>query len=869
MMNAEQQRLLDNASKEVPLEIWGPYLSERQWGTVREDYSEGGDAWNYFTHDHARSRVYRWGEDGLAGISDYDQNLCFAIALWNGKDPILKERLFGLTNQEGNHGEDVKELYYYLDNLPTHYYMKHLYKYPQKAYPYADLLAVNRMRNKQEPEYEILDTGVFNDDCYFDIFTEYAKKGNEDIYIRIEIVNRGKDAAPITILPTLWFSNKWQFSPGTRKPVLQFIDTGIVHAAHEKLGDYYLYCKDSADIWFTENETNAEKIFNRPNNSLFVKDAFHDAVIHGMNTEALREIKQGTKCAAVYQFTMNGGEKKQLYLRLTKEQTTEPFTSDVTGIFVQRKKEADEFYQFVLPAGISEDLALIQRQAFAGLLWSRQYYHYDVERWYSTSDGIASVGGQRAYGRNSDWKNLKNRDVILMPDKWEYPWYAAWDLAFHCIAMAAIDPVFAKNQLIILTREWYMNAAGQIPAYEWNFSDVNPPVQAFAALQIYHIEKKRTGIGDIYFLKKIFQKLIINFTWWANRKDIDGNNIFGGGFLGLDNIGIFNRSMPLPGGMQLEQSDGTAWMGMYALNMMDMALEIALSDDAFEDTATKFYEHFVLIAEALNERGLWDNTDSFFYDVLNIPGERSFPLRLRSMVGLIPLFAVSIIRREHLNTLTDFKKAMEWIRNYRTANHAYLPNQREVDYTDMLFSLVDDDRLRALMNRVLDEDEFLAPGGVRALSKYYREHPYTINMQGASYTVTYDPGDSTSGLFGGNSNWRGPVWIPMNFLLVEAIKKYGNFYSDRLKVEFPKGSGNMINLTQVAEEIIRRIIHQFQRDENNVRPIHGRHNWFYQLPGNGSLCLFYEYFHGDDGSGIGASHQTGWTSLIVNMIGIA
>lgn len=866
MINAEEERLQENASKEVPLEKWGPYLSERQWGTVREDYSENGDAWNYFPHDHARSRVYRWGEDGLAGISDYEQNLCFAIALWNGNDPILKERLFGLTNQEGNHGEDVKELYYYLDNLPSHYYMRHLYKYPHKAYPYENLIDINKKRSKLEPEYEILDTGVFNEDAYFDVYTEYAKKDSEDIYIRIEILNRGKDPAPITLLPTLWFSNKWSFSPGKPKPLLQLDDNATIHAVHWKLGDYYLYCKDVADILFTENETNSLKLFKQPNSSVFVKDAFHDAIIDGSNLVALREVKQGTKCAVVYQCTLGGGESKQFYLRLTKEKTTQSFATGFENIFIQRKKEADQFYQSVLPVGASKDQALIQRQAFAGLLWSKQYYHYDVKRWYSTNDGIIPLDGKRAYGRNSDWKYLKSQDVLLMPDKWEYPWYAAWDLAFHCIAMAAIDPVFAKNQLIILTREWYMNSVGQIPAYEWNFSDVNPPVHAFAALQVYHIEQQRTGKGDINFLKKIFQKLIINFTWWANRKDINGNNIFGGGFLGLDNIGVFNRSMPLPGGDQLEQSDGTAWMGMYALNMMDMAMEIAMADDAFEDTATKFYEHFVLISESLNELGLWDDADSFFYDVLNIPGEASFPLRLRSMVGLVPLFAVSVIRSEYLDALPNFKKRMEWLRNYRMNNHEYLPTHQVADNTDLLFSLVNEDRLRALINRVLDEDEFLAPGGVRALSKYYKNHPYNINLLQNSYTVSYDPGDSVSGLFGGNSNWRGPVWMPMNFLLVEAIKKYGNFYGNRFKIEFPKQSGNLINLTEVAVEINNRIIKQFEIDAKNIRPIHGRYNWFYQLPGNENLCLFYEYFNGDDSSGVGASHQTGWTALVVNMI---
>ena len=865
-MTIEEQRLQDNALKEVPLELWGPYLSERQWGTVREDYSEGGDAWNYFPHDHARSRVYRWGEDGLAGISDYNQNLCFAIALWNGKDPILKERLFGLTNQEGNHGEDVKELYYYLDNLPSHYYMKHLYKYPQNNYPYEQLIEVNNRRNRLEPEYEILDTGIFNDGCYFDVYTEYAKNDSEDIYIRIEIINRGQNPAPLTILPTLWFANKWSFSPDIIKPKLTCLNSTTVHAQHDTFGDYFLYCKETGDLLFTENETNTEKLFGKPNPSIFVKDAFHDAIIHGVNRQQLYDIKQGTKCAVAYDFIINGGDTKQLYFRLTKEKTTEPFKEETDFIFTLRKKEADEFYGSVATDNISEDMALVQRQAFAGLLWSKQYYHYDVARWYSTSDGLTTDEGKRASGRNSDWKYLKNKDVIIMPDKWEYPWYAAWDLAFHCISMALIDPVFAKNQLIVLTREWYMNPSGQIPAYEWNFSDVNPPVHAFSALQIYRIEQQKTGKGDIRFLKQIFQKLIINFTWWANRKDINGNNIFGGGFLGLDNIGVFNRSMPLTDGIQLEQSDGTAWMGIYALNMMDIALEIALTDDAVENTATKFYEHFVLIAEALNERGLWNDKDAFYYDVLNIPGAPPLPLELRSMVGLVPLFAVSIIRKEHLETLPDFRKRMDWLKEYRSRNNEYLPTALKMDHTDLLLSLVNKDRLLALMNRVLNENEFLAPGGIRALSKYYRDHPYTINLQGTDYTVTYDPGDSTSGLFGGNSNWRGPVWMPLNFLLVEAIKKYGEFFGEDFQIEFPKESGRMISLTDAAAEINKRLISLFLKDDNNERPVHGRHNWFYQLPVNQDLCLFYEYINGDTSAGVGASHQTGWTALIVNLI---
>ncbi len=865
-MNAEQQRISKNAAKEVPLELWGPYLSERQWGTVREDYSLEGDAWNYFPHDHARSRVYRWGEDGLAGISDYEQNLCFAFALWNGKDPILKERLFGLTNQEGNHGEDVKELYYYLDNLPTHYYMRQLYKYPHQAYPYENLIEINKQRNKFEKEYEILDTGIFNDNAYFDIYFEYAKQTSEDIFIKIDIHNRGSVAAPLTILPTIWFANKWQYDSNSEKPFVAIYNAQTIHANHPKLGDYYFYCQDSTEILFTENETNYEKLFNKPNNTAFVKDAFHDAVIHGKNRAQLNSNARGTKSAAVYELILQPGERRQLYFRLSSELTETPFNMDPTAVFEIRKNEADDFYNAIIARNIPNDIALIQRQAFAGLLWSKQFYHYDVKRWYSTGDGITETVFQRSYGRNSNWKNLKNKDVLIMPDKWEYPWYASWDLAFHCIAMSMVDPVFAKNQLITLTREWYMNPAGQIPAYEWNFSDVNPPVQAFAALQVYYIEQKKMGIGDIVFLKKIFQKLIINFTWWANRKDEDGNNIFAGGFLGLDNIGVFNRNSTLEKGVQLEQSDGTAWMGMYALNLMDMALEIALYDNAFEDSATKFYEHFVLIAEALNEQGLWDQADSFFYDVLNMPNGEQLPLKLRSMVGLIPIFAVSIISTDHLKTLEDFTKRIDWLQAYRIINKEYIPSQVTSDGKGILFSLLSQERLKDLLERVLDENEFLAPGGIRALSKVYKEKPYSINLQGENYSVSYDPGDSTSGLFGGNSNWRGPVWMPLNYLLVVAIKKYANFYGNSFTIEFPKASGKFISLIEVANEITKRLISQMATDDTHTRPVHGRHNWFYQQEGNQELCLFYEYFNGDDASGVGASHQTGWTALLVNLI---
>ena len=662
MVNRELERLQDNARKEIPLEKWGPYLTERQWGTVREDYSEDGNAWAYFPHDHARSRVYRWGEDGLGGISDSRQQLCFSIALWNGKDPILKERLFGLANKEGNHGEDVKELYYYLDNLPSHYYMKYLYKYPQQAYPYENLVEENARRNRNHPEYEILDTGIFDEDRYFDVFIEYAKQDEEDIFIKIEIVNRGPEKATITLLPTLWFYNSWQYEGEDNKPYINWISDESVYAHHHILEDYYFYFDRAKEVLFTENETNFQKLFNKPNTSEFVKDAFHDAIIKGTNYEKLKERKYGTKCSPVYKFDIDSKKSIAVFLRLSNKNVEKPFAADFKDIFIKRKNEADVFYETIHPDTSNEDQKNIQRQAFAGLLWNKQYYHYDLVRWLNTSDGITPVSAERKNGRNHTWKYLKNQDILSMPDNWEYPWYAAWDMAFHCITFAVIDPVFAKHQLSLLMREWYMNPQGQLPAYEWNFSDVNPPVHAFAALQIYKTEQAIYGKTDIDFLKKIFQKLIINFTWWINRKDENGNNIFEGGFLGLDNIGLFNRSMVLPGNAYLEQADGTSWMGMYALDMMNIALEIALHDPSFEDTATKFYEHFVIIAEALNELGLWDEEDKFFYDVLSIDKSDAFPLRVRSVVGLSPLFAVTVIEKGVFEKLPDFTKRMQWFR---------------------------------------------------------------------------------------------------------------------------------------------------------------------------------------------------------------
>src|ERR1017187_96883 len=865
MNSKEHQRLQANSKKEVPLEKWGPYLSERQWGTVREDYSSNGDAWNYFPHDHARSRVYRWGEDGLAGISDIFQNLCFSIALWNGKDPILKERLFGLNNLEGNHGEDVKELYYYLDNIPTHYYMKYLYKYPQEAYPYLDLINKNKSLTKQDPEYEILDTGIFNDNRYFDVYVEYAKNNSEDIFIKIEIINRGEQAAPITVLPTLWFYNRWQYAGDEAKPIIMSLDTRSAKATHKFLGDYFLYFKEDADTLFTENETNFERLYNTANRTEFVKDAFHEAIISGKNYDKLASKNDGTKFSPVYKLEIEPGQSRLLFLRLANSQTDDAFPDKFEEIFESRKKEADEFYEAISPPNCTDDQKNIQRQAFAGLLWSKQYYHYDLERWLTTSDGITPFSEERENGRNSKWKYLKNQDVISMPDKWEYPWYAAWDTAFHCISLSMIDPDFAKHQLLLLMREWYMDPSGQLPAYEWNFGDVNPPVHAFAALQVYQNEKKIFGNNDVDFLKKIFQKLIINFTWWINRKDTDGNSIFEGGFLGLDNIGLFNRSMMLPGNMVLEQADGTSWMGMYALGMMNIALEIAMFDSSFEDSCTKFYEHFVIIADALNEMGLWNEEDKFFYDVLSIDKSEAIPLKIRSVVGLTPLFAVSIVEKNCLEKLPDFAKRMQWFQDYRIANNKYLPSQQKKDDECILLSL-DKKRLHELLEKVLDESEFLSPGGIRALSKFYQQNPYTLDYGGNKYSIEYDPGDSISGMFGGNSNWRGPVWMNMNYLIINALKINGRFYGDDLKVECPKGSGNLMNLDQVASEIARRLLHIFEIDDQNNRLIYGPYNWFYQKQENRDLVLFNEYFHGDTLRGLGASHQTGWTALIVNLL---
>ena len=862
-MTQEHQRLALLKGQETGVVKWGPYLSERQWGTVREDYSEDGNAWQYFPFDHARYRAYKWGEDGLGGISDVFQNLCFGLALWNGKDPILKERLFGLSNGEGNHGEDVKELYYYLDNTPTHHYMQYLYKYPQQEFPYRQLREENSNRSKLETEFEILDTGVFNKNRYFDVLVTYAKGSDTDIFVKIDITNRYSKAAEITVLPTLWFRNSWADKPEEPQPAITWRNRNAVEAVHERLGKYYFYFQSPDDILFTDNETNFFELKGERNETPYTKDAFHNAIIRNEHREALQNRKAGTKMAPVYKMKVAGQGTKTIYCRLSDVETDQPFPEDFQHVFSIRKAEADEFYASLLPRGLSRDMAAIQRQAIAGVLWSKQYYHYDVEKWLSTSDGITGVSYSKLTGRNSEWQHLKNQDIILMPDKWEYPWYAAWDLAFQCISIGMVDPDFAKHQLLLIMREWYMKPDGQLPAYEWNFSDVNPPVHAWAALQVYNMEKKQKGVGDIVFLKKIFQKLLINFTWWINRKDKKGNNIFEGGFLGLDNIGVFNRST-YGNDLKLEQADGTSWMGTYALNMMDIAIEIALHDESFEDAATKFFEHFILIAEALNEDHLWNEEDKFFYDVLSVPGSQPIPLKTRSIVGLTSLFAVSTISKATMDKLKDFKKRSGWFERYRKEHGKFWPNEERGDQ-EILLSLVRKDRLMHLVSRLLDEEEFLSPGGIRALSKYHKDHPYSVDIQQNHYTIAYDPGDSTSNIFGGNSNWRGPVWIPINYIIIQSIRRFGEFYGDGLRVEYPAGSGRTMNLGEVADELTKRIISLFEKNDEGRR-LHGTYNWFYNQPGNQHLVLFYEYFHGDSGAGLGASHQTGWTALLANLI---
>jgi hypothetical protein len=872
-MTAEEQRLQESHARKVHWKRWGPYLSERAWGTVREDYSPYGAVWDYLPHDHARSKAYRWNEDGLGGISDRQQFICFALALWNGRDPILKERLFGLTGSEGNHGEDVKEYYFYLDSTPTHSYMKYLYKYPQAEFPYTRLVEENRRRDRNTVELELIETGVFNDDRYFDVFIEYAKATAEDLLIRIQVVNQGPDPAQLHLLPTLWFRNTWSGGLDVRRPHLRGLNDTTIELTHEYYGPRWLSCKGTPELLFTENDTNLRRLYGAENHTPYVKDGINDYIVHGVR-EAVNSAREGTKAAAHYPLIIGPGETVTVQLRFsdTAAGNGDPFGPAFDRIFSARQREAEEFYSTVTPEGLSADARSVMRQALAGLLWSKQFYHYDVNRWLRGDPAEPPPPVERRRGRNHEWTHLYNADIISMPDKWEYPYYCAWDLAFHCIPLALVDPQFAKEQLILFLREWYMHPNGQLPAYEWAIGDVNPPVHAWAAWRVYKIEQKRRGKGDRKFLERVFHKLMLNFTWWVNRKDAEGRNIFQGGFLGLDNIGVFDRSAPLPTGGHIEQSDGTSWMGMYCLNMLAIALELAREDPAYEDVASKFWEHFVYIAYAMNNLGdegieLWDEADGFYYDVLHLPDGNHFPLKVRSMVGLIPLFAVETLEPELLARLPGFKRRLEWFIDNRpdlTRNLACMrtPGRGE----RRLLSIVDGERLRRVLHYMLDETEFLSPHGIRALSHIHNEHPYTLNVNGTEHRVSYEPAESSTGLFGGNSNWRGPVWFPVNYLLIESLQKFHYYLGDSYKVECPTGSGQMRTLWEVAAEIARRLSRIFLRGPDGQRPVYGGTEKFQRDPHWRDLILFHEYFHGDNGAGIGASHQTGWTGLVAKLL---
>ena len=887
-MTAENQRLQDERKGNVPWKKWGPYLSERQWGTVREDYSTNGDAWNYFPHDHARSRAYRWGEDGLGGISDDHNLLCFALALWNGNDPILKERLFGLTNSEGNHGEDVKEYYFYLDSTPTHSYMKYLYKYPQAAFPYDELVMTNRSRGRDELEYELLDTSIFDDDRYFDVLVEYAKADAEDILIQISVANRGPEAAPIHVLPTLWFRNTWSWNVAGSKPVLTQLDgTGnsVVHAHvtdtlfKQLIPDYYFYCDGIVKLLFTENETNHQRIFGTPNASPYTKDGINNFIVHGQQ-EAINPSHVGTKVSPHYEMTIGPGETEVIHLRLTKQTPAQvgdnPFGTSFDQMLATRLQEADEFYATVIPPTILQDSdrTNVMRQALAGMMWTKQYFYYDLDLWLRERNITPwTPPHKRGHVRNSDWFHMHNDDIISMPDKWEYPWFAAWDLAFHMIPISLIDPDFAKDQLMLMLREDYLHPNGQIPAYEWNFGDVNPPVHAFATWEIYVRDRERNhGVGDIDFLKYAFSKLLINFTWWVNRKDEGGNNIFQGGFLGLDNIGVFDRSSPLPTGGYIDQADGTAWMAFFSQRMFQIAVELALHDPLYEDLAIKFFEHTMWIAGAMDRIGehqdeLWDEEDGFFYDVLQFPDGEATRLKVRSMVGLLPLMAVAVFPREAFDKLPRFKaEAQEFImRHPELTYNVHLPSQPG-ERGRLMLSVLNENKLRRILARMLDESEFLSDYGIRALSRYHLDNPYIFYHAGQEYKVGYVPGDSTSGMFGGNSNWRGPIWFPVNLLLLRSMLQLYTYYGDAFSIECPTGSGKYMSLFDATREVTERLVSIFLKDQSGRRPVYGAAEKFQTDPHWQDLILFYEYFHGDNGAGIGASHQTGWTGCIARLI---
>lgn len=874
-MTEELKRLKEKRDGIQAWQRWGPYLSERQWGTVREDYSPSGDAWAYLTHEHARSRAYRWGEDGIAGFSDDQQRLCLALALWNGKDPILKERLFGLTNTEGNHGEDVKELYYYLDATPTHSYLKMLYKYPQAGFPYLQLVEENRRRGRQAPEFELQDTGLFDDGRYWDVFVEYAKAGPEDILMLVTAHNCGPDAAILHILPQLWFRNTWSWGYPGAKPVIARTDESAVVARHPELGDYFLYAESGPALLFCENETNTFRLFGVAAPGSF-KDAIHDYIAGG-DSGAVNSKPAGTKVAAHYTFAIDPGARVRVKLRLSANRHDQPFR-EFDEIVEARRREADEFYAWLQRGLDDEDSRRVHRQALAGMIWNKQFYYFDVRQWIQGDPGQPAPSAERRQGRNKEWKHLNNADVLSMPDKWEYPWFAAWDLAFQVLPLSLVDPDFAKEQLVLLTREWYMHPNGQLPAYEWAFGDVNPPVHAWATWRVFEIDRQRRRTempddpGDLAFLERVFHKLMLNFTWWVNRKDADGHNVFQGGFLGLDNIGILDRSKPLPAGGHIDQADGTAWMAMFSLNLMRIALELARHNHVYEDIATKFFEHFLQIAEAMTNIGeggisLWDEQDGFFYDVLHLPEGRMIPLRVRSLVGLIPLFAVEVLDEALVAEVPEFRLRLDWFLNYRPDLARLVSRWRAPGQHDRrLLSLLRGHRMKSLLRRMLDETEFLSEYGVRSLSRYHLDHPFTFRCKGQMMTVGYEPGESGSAMFGGNSNWRGPVWFPVNFLIIESLRKFHDYYGDDFKVECPTGSGRLLTLHQIAGELSRRLTRLFLRNREGVRPMHGGCRLLQFDPRFRDCISFHEYFHGDNGQGLGASHQTGWTGLVANLL---
>jgi hypothetical protein len=887
-LTAEEQRLFESASHEARWRRWGAYLSERQWGTVREDYSADGEPWTYLPFDDARSRAYRWGEDGLLGISDNHQHLCFALALWNGEDPILKDRLFGLSNPEGNHGEDVKECYYFLDGLPTHSLMKALYKYPQTAFPYDRLIKENRERSRAEPEFELIETGIFDESRYFDVTVEYAKASPDDICIEISVTNRGPEQKRLHVLPTLWFRNTWAWGytgradskaqPDDRAPVISVMrespELAVLEATHPEIGTHFLYAPAASELLFTDNETNWRRIANSANSSPYVKDGFHDYVVEG-RTDAINPARTGTKAAPHYVLDIAAGQTAVLRLRLDGAgDLADALGASFDATLTERRRDADEFYARIAPYPQSDEARRIQRTAFAGLLWCQQYYNYVVYQWLDGDPTGPPAPPDRKSGRNHNWVHVYSDDILSMPDNWEYPWFASWDLAFHCITIAMIDPDFAKRQLALLTREWYMHPNGELPAYEWGFGDVNPPVHAWATMRVYQIEQKMFGRTDRLFLERVFQKLLMNFTWWCNRKDAEGNNVFQGGFLGLDNISVFDRSTQLPDGGHLDQADGTAWMGVYCLSMLGIAAELALENKAYEDIASKFFEHFIYIADAINHMGddnqgvaLWDEASGFYYDVLHVPGRMPMQLGVRSMVGLIPLMAVIVSDTETIAKFPDLLQRMNWFIEHRPDLHGNVAPLDQPGIRDRrILAMVDGTKLKKILAKMLDESEFLSPHGIRSLSRYYKEHGYELDIDGMKMTVDYEPAESTSNLFGGNSNWRGPVWFPVNYLIIEALQRFHYYYGDDFKVECPTGSGVLMNLWEVASELSHRLIELFMRDAHGRRPMYGNAELYQTDPHFRDLLYFHEYFNGDTGAGLGAIHQTGWTGIVAKLL---